>query len=680
MNKRADDGTPRRVLFVGTGAPGGIGRVEQMVAEAATCDGTSFADDVVAIWRRRHPDYLREGAIASMRTTQPEVVSGGSNYVLSLIQAIRQTKPDYVLYSHANLARPAPWLRPFGHPARYGVWTYGIEIWDRLSALHRWALRHAETVLTISRFTAQRVTSEQGVASNRVHIIPLTLPTSMFESAGVTRQPDRGRLLTVARLASTEQGKNLDALIHAVAEVRDTVPSIALVIVGDGDDKHRLEALAESVGVSDIVSFPGRVSDAQLREEYERAQLFVLPSQKEGFGLVFVEAMLTGTPVLGLAVGGPLDIVRDGIDGRLIRDVSELPAMLSHMLSEPDELENMGVAARDHVIATFSPTRFRAEMQHAIAQPIGQETAASESVCNHPTGVNQERLVITKDVAREVTANVAMAVPAIREWRINRPRTGTLFSGASDELERYAFQAVRGIEAHAVRVEGKSIVEFGPGDTLAAGLAMLASGATRYAALDRFVPDYSSAKAKLWYRGVRDAWGQSFPDRPWPQDLDPTRFPEDFSDRILLLDGSVEEARSSERFDIVTSWQVGEHVNDIFSFARLTASLLKEDGVAVHRVDFGPHDCWRGYDDPLTFLRFSPSAWRAMGSHRGFPNRRRFHEFMRAWDAAGLSVQCEDIVPFDENKIDFARVHSSFSDAPRESMLIRGVVFVCRRK
>ncbi len=300
-------------------------------------------------------------------------------------------------------------------------------------------------------------------------------------------------------------------------------------------------------------------------------------------------------------------------------------------------------------------------------------------VCKTAAGMKRSDARIAKDVARELTANAAMAVPAVREWRINRPRTGTSFSGTPEELGRYAFQAISGLEASAGPVQGRSIVEFGPGDTLAAGLSMLAAGATKYAALDRFVPDYSSEAAKRWYRGVRSAWPEAFPGREWPSHLDPETFPAANDNQVVLLDGSVEEAAATEQFDMVTSWQVGEHVNDIHAFARLSAALLKPDGVAVHRVDFGPHDCWRNYSDPLTFLRFPPAVWHAMGSNRGFPNRFRFHEFMDAWAEAGLVVECRDWVRFDENQIDFDRVHSSFRHAPRDSMLVRGVVFVCRR-
>ena len=95
---------------------------------------------------------------------------------------------------------------------------------------------------------------------------------------------------------------------------------------------------------------------------------------------------------------------------------------------------------------------------------------------------------------------------------------------------------------------------------------------------------------------------------------------------------------------------MGEHVSDVEQFARLTADLLAPGGMAIHRVDFGPHDCWPDYPDPLTFLRFPPQVWAAMGSNRGTPNRLRHHEFLRAFAVAGLDAEPVDRSVFPKDR------------------------------
>ncbi len=363
---------PTRLLIVGTGAPGGIGRVEQLVAEAAADPVTPPAQSNIALWRRQHPDYLRKGAIEQLATVTAEPVGEGGVYVRELLRAVRAVKPDYVMYMHVNLARPAPWLRALGHPARFGVWTYGVEVWDELSRLHRHALQSAEVVMTISRDSVRRTVDTQGVPASRVRLVPLSLPEAMFKADDHEQAPEAGRLLTVSRLAQTERGKNIEPLIDAMPAVRASHPGAHLVIVGDGDDRERLEDIVRSKGLTEVVSFPGRLSDEELRDEYRRADLFVLPSEKEGFGLVFVEAMLTATPVVGFAKGGPLDIVRDGLDGRLIDDLSQLPGAIAALLDAPDALRRMGVQARDHARSSFGPTRFRTELATCLGRQPDQ--------------------------------------------------------------------------------------------------------------------------------------------------------------------------------------------------------------------------------------------------------------------------------------------------------------------
>jgi hypothetical protein len=245
--------------------------------------------------------------------------------------------------------------------------------------------------------------------------------------------------------------------------------------------------------------------------------------------------------------------------------------------------------------------------------------------------------VIARDVAIELAKNAAMGFGPIRRRRLHHARTAPARVGSSEQLERYAFQALRTI-SRCRDISDANIIEFGPGDNLASGLAMLAAGARSYVALDRFVSDYASKSAKEWYGTVEECWRATFPERPWPVWLRSADFPEAYRDRVDVVAAGVENAAVGRTFDVVCSFQVGEHVKDVAAFGRLTAALLAPEGIAVHRVDFGPHDCWRRYPDPLTFMRFSPRLWRAMGSNRGYPNRLRHPDVMRLLQEAGLTV------------------------------------------
>ena len=288
-------------------------------------------------------------------------------------------------------------------------------------------------------------------------------------------------------------------------------------------------------------------------------------------------------------------------------------------------------------------------------------------------------LNIYKDFLKETAKNVLMSSSAVQKWRLKRPRAGAYFTGSDAELDRYAFSSLDFLLKFVGEVRGKSICEIGAGDYLTSGLSMLAAGAARYAVIDRFPGDYTGEIAKKWYRGIEEHWARTYPEIPWADNLKAADFPENYRDRLELIKEGIETAETSSRFDIVCSFQVGEHISDIDAFAELHQRLLKKpDGIGLHRVDFGPHDVWHSYRDPLTFLRFSDATWQMTGSNRGAPNRFRHHEFMAAFERAKLKVEIVHSEDFDENQIEFARLDPKFQKMPRESMLLGTAIYLLR--
>ena len=283
---------------------------------------------------------------------------------------------------------------------------------------------------------------------------------------------------------------------------------------------------------------------------------------------------------------------------------------------------------------------------------------------------------IAIDVAKEIIKNVTMTVPVVQRNRLNRPRAGVRFTGKDSELRRYAFQGLDILQQISGGLQGQSICEIGPGDFLTSGMAMLAAGAASYTAIDRFAGDYSRLEGKEWYAGIQRAWPRFYPDLPWPMWLDADRFPRDYPDRVMTSDARIESAADIGTFDIVCSFQVGEHVSDINEFAHSTTMLLKTSGVAIHRIDFGPHGSWRLYQDPLTFLRIPDLVWHAMGSARGAPNRSRAHEMKDAFRTAGLLVRSTEIERFPASITDLARLPHRYQQMPLESVLIKTLVLV----
>ena len=157
--------------------------------------------------------------------------------------------------------------------------------------------------------------------------------------------------------------KGVHHLVRAFAKVAPEFPEARLEIVGrDENPKYAKELRQEVVrlGLNGRVSFIGEVSQVELANRMCRSCVFVLPSLSEGLGRVVVEAMATGTPVIGSQIGGIPEMVQEGLTGFLISpgDEEVLAERLRWMLKHPQEAEAMGHRAREFARSFFSPEAY----------------------------------------------------------------------------------------------------------------------------------------------------------------------------------------------------------------------------------------------------------------------------------------------------------------------------------
>src|SRR5262249_6935500 len=144
-------------------------------------------------------------------------------------------------------------------------------------------------------------------------------------------------LMTVSRLASLEQYKGHDRVIRALPRILSQHPDTIYLIVGDGDDRQRLESLAVGCGVVKNVQFTGLVPQEELPDYFRLADVFVMPSAGEGFGIVFLQAMATGVRVIGGSQDGSRDALCDGALGTLVdpENCEELASAILAALGNP---------------------------------------------------------------------------------------------------------------------------------------------------------------------------------------------------------------------------------------------------------------------------------------------------------------------------------------------------------
>lgn len=206
----------------------------------------------------------------------------------------------------------------------------------------RMALARATVVAANSAFTAGLVRPLR----DAVEVV--NLPLAPPPAAERTLPPGR-RIIGVGRL---EPRKGFDRVIEALPHL----PGASLDLVGGGDDRGRLQALAQSLGVADRVSFLGAVSDAAKAQALANADVFAMPSRREGnsvegYGLAYLEAAWFGLPALAGAEGGAADAVLHEETGLLVdgRDPAAVRAALAALLDDPLRRQRLGEAARERV-------------------------------------------------------------------------------------------------------------------------------------------------------------------------------------------------------------------------------------------------------------------------------------------------------------------------------------------
>ncbi|HEY1763462.1 MAG TPA: glycosyltransferase family 4 protein [Opitutaceae bacterium] len=251
---------------------------------------------------------------------------------------------------------PLAWAASrLGRPKPYYLVAHGIEVWRRFSALERRAIRGARRILCVSDFTRKKLLENCPLPADRLAILPNALDPRLDPPRPQAPPDGPPIILSISRLSAADSYKGIDHLISALPAVRAAIPQARLRVVGRGDGLPGLQAHALRLGVGEAIEFPGYVGDADLHGEYARCRIFALPSQKEGFGLVYLEAMAHARPSLAARSGGVPEVMTEGT-GTLVDygDVPGIAAAIVAMLGRDWPLEPLLDRARH-----FSYPRFK---------------------------------------------------------------------------------------------------------------------------------------------------------------------------------------------------------------------------------------------------------------------------------------------------------------------------------
>lgn len=258
---------------------------------------------------------------------------------------------SHVLCAFLHWSTGLPWIA-FVHG-----WTSENMKMHLYHALEKALVPFATRVVTVSDSIRQRLslTPSHKLRVIRNAIDPLELETrDSGRDSRVSLGLSRDALVVgvVGRL-SPEKGQRF--FLRALARARLRLPQLIGVLIGDGQDRHVLEAEAASLGLSGYIHFTGHV--AGLGEYYRAMDLVVMPSLSEGMPNVALEAMLFGKAMLATRVGGVPEVVVDGVTGRIVEagNPGQLASAMCSLLGDRNLLESFGQAGRERVLGEFSP-------------------------------------------------------------------------------------------------------------------------------------------------------------------------------------------------------------------------------------------------------------------------------------------------------------------------------------
>lgn len=276
-----------------------------------------------------------------------------------------QRSYDTFIFAHVNLAPLAIFLKILKPNANILFCTHGIEIWKKLSKSTEWIMNKS-TVLTVSNFSKNELLKYNPNLKD-VKLFPNCI--KMQDTNKILNNPyneNEFNILSVTRLSSSEKLKGIDTMIKTLPLLIKEIPNIKYSVIGKGEDTIRLKQIAKELNVEKYVDFLGFVDD--INAYYQHCDLFSLPSKKEGFGIVYLEAMQYKKPVIGVNFGGPTDVIKHNETGYLFNydEINKISYSILEIYEDKIKKENLGINGYEYLMNNFTYKHYKNNLKRIL--------------------------------------------------------------------------------------------------------------------------------------------------------------------------------------------------------------------------------------------------------------------------------------------------------------------------
>jgi len=323
-----------------------------------------------------------------LRTSLPYTFKGCGNryrfiskikfFLFSIFYSLK-FRPNLVICGHINFS-PLCYALKRLLDLDYMVITYGIDAVNIKNRLKRLALKETQLVLSISDFTKKKIIEQIPELNGKIYILPPAVDNNEFhikkrKAELINKYGLNGKkvILTVARFSLSEKYKGYDKILETLPKILKEIPEIKYILVGSGDDEPRIKKIISKLNLEEHVSLPGYVSQEELIDYYNLCDVFVMPSKGEGFGIVFLEALACGKPVICGNKDGSVDAVLNGELGLLVDpdNIEEIKSAIIKVLKrEVDKRLLDGEYLRQRVIEAYGFDKFRERVRGILNEKV----------------------------------------------------------------------------------------------------------------------------------------------------------------------------------------------------------------------------------------------------------------------------------------------------------------------